>query len=599
MIDHAQRGSRAAGSADPAMTALATGGEIVVATLAALGVRHIFGVPGGQTLAINAAIAAEPRIEFITTHHENAAACMADAVGRFSREPGVCLATAGPGATNLLTGIGGAFRDSSPVLALTCNGYNEHISMDDVQSADHVQIFRALTKWATQVTEISAIARTLREAWIRAVSGCPGPVLVDLTRTALEGTMPMPAVQPAFQVSRTADHGATARAAAVLRDARAPLMWLGNGVRLADAGQVALELAERMHIPVATTYNGMGAVPTTHPAVLGTLSRMGTALTTRALGESDVLLAVGNSLNGASTARWSMRMPPRIIQVDIAPDMLGRYYPDRTLGVAGDARAVLEALIGISREDGDDAAQDARRARMAVLAGRRAEWRRHHAGAAGAGRLGPPELVRTLRESFPDETIMIADAGNPGIWTHLWEIPHPGTYFKPVGFGNMGFALPAAIGLSLVASPERPIVALIGDGSLGMTLAELETLARVGGQVAIIVMNDAGYGNIRQAQQLRYGWAAGVDFSPIDFAAAARACQMTGTQVTHHEGLRAAVERGLGEGRPFLVDVLIDPSPNAWAYPAFQPFRPQDAAEQADGEERADGEADPGGTAAT
>ena len=125
-----------------------------------------------------------------------------------------------------------------------------------------------------------------------------------------------------------------------------------------------------------------------------------------------------------------------------------------------------------------------------------------------------PKLVRTLRESLPDETIMIADAGNPGIWTHLWEIPHPGTYFKPVGFGNMGFALPAAIGLSLVAGPERPIVALIGDGSLGMTLAELETLARVGGQVAVIVMNDGGYGNIRQAQQLRYGRAAGVDFSP-------------------------------------------------------------------------------------
>ena len=403
MIDHAQRGSRAAGSADPAITALATGGEIVVATLAALGVRHIFGVPGGQTMAINAAIAAEPRIEFITTHHENAAACMADAVGRFSRAPGVCLATAGPGATNLLTGIGGAFRDSSPVLALTCNGYNEHIGMDDVQSADHVQIFRALTKWATQVTEISAIARTLREAWIRALSGCPGPVLVDLTRTALEGTMPradLPVAQPAFQASRPADHGAAAQAAAVLRDARAPLMWLGNGVRLADAGQAALELAERMHIPVVTTYNGMGAVPTTHPVVLGTLSRMGTGLTTRALGESDVLLAVGNSLNGASTARWSMSMPPRIIQVDIAPGMLGRYYPDRTLGVAGDARAVLEALIGMSREDGGDAAQEARRARMAVLAERRAAWR-HHGGAASAGRSARPNWSARFASRSP------------------------------------------------------------------------------------------------------------------------------------------------------------------------------------------------------
>ena len=182
MINQAQRDGEAIG----APPATVTGGQIVVATLVALGVRHIFGVPGGQTLAINDAIAAEPAIEFITTHHENAAACMADAVGRSSRKPGVCLATAGPGATNLLTGIGGAFRDSSPVLALTCNGYNEHMDLDDVQSADHVQIFRALTKWATLVTDPSAIAATLERAWILASSGCPGPVLVDLSRSALE-----------------------------------------------------------------------------------------------------------------------------------------------------------------------------------------------------------------------------------------------------------------------------------------------------------------------------------------------------------------------------------------------------------------------------
>lgn len=579
MIDHAQRGSKSAGSATAATL---TGGQIVVATLAALGVRHIFGVPGGQTLAINDAIAAEPRIEFITAHHENAAACMADVVGRFSREPGVCLATAGPGATNLLTGIGGAFRDSSPVLALTCNGYNEHLGQDDVQSADHVQIFQALTKWATLVTESSAIAGTLVQAWIRATSGCPGPVLVDLTRSALEGHVAgaaLPALLPMFRTARTADRGAVAQAAAVLREARAPLMWLGNGAWLAGAGETALDLAERMHMPVITTYNGMGTVPTTHPAVLGTLSRMGTELTTRALSECDVLLAVGNSFSGVSTARWSLPMPPQIIQVDVDPAMLGRYYPDRTLGVAGDARAVLEVLIGMTPADRGTPAQEARRTWMASLAERRADWRRlDHPGTAGRGRrLSPAELVRTLRESLPDETVMIADAGNPGVWTHLWEIPRPGTYFKPVGFGNMGFALPAAIGLSVAGRPGLPIVALVGDGSLGMTLAELETLARVGGQVAVIVMNDGGYGNIRQAQELRYGRTAGVDFWPIDFAAAARACQITGTQVTDRQGLIAAVAQGLAGGGPFLVDALIDTSDNAWAYPALQPFRPANA----------------------
>jgi acetolactate synthase-1/2/3 large subunit len=595
MIDYAQRDHEAAGSA--CIPRSLTGGQIVVATLAALGVRHIFGVPGGQTLAINDAIAAEPRIDFVTTHHENAAACMADAVGRFSRAPGVCLATAGPGATNLLTGIGGAFRDSSPVLALTCNGYNEHLDLDDAQSADHVQIFRALTKWATQVTEPSAIAGTLVQAWIRASSGCPGPVLVDLTRSALEGMVaspPLPELRPELPRAAAPDRGAVARAAALLRDARFPLMWLGNGARLAGAGETALQLAERMHIPVITTYNGTGTVPTTHPAVLGTLSRMGTELTTRALAECDVLLAVGNSFSGVSTARWSLPMPSRIIQVDIDPAMLGRYYPDRTIGVPGDARAVLAALIsevGTSRAGpagngatggtsgtGGGAAQESRRGWMSVLAERRATWRRlDYAGPAGTGALGPAELVLALRELLPDETVMIADAGNPGVWTHLWEIPRPDTYFKPVGFGNMGFALPAAIGLRLAAGPGLPIVALVGDGSLGMSLAELETLARVGGPVAVIVMNDSGFGNIRQAQELRYGRTAGVDFLPIDFAAAARACRVPGARVTDRPGLISAVTQGLAGGGPFLVDALIDTTHSAWAYPAFQPFRPADA----------------------
>ena len=576
MINQAQRDGEAIGAAP----ATVTGGQIVVATLVALGVRHIFGVPGGQTLAINDAIAAEPAIEFITTHHENAAACMADAVGRSSRKPGVCLATAGPGATNLLTGIGGAFRDSSPVLALTCNGYNEHIDLDDVQSADHVQIFRALTKWATLVTEPSAIAGTLERAWILASSGCPGPVLVDLSRSALESRVAGPArpvLRPVARVTRTADRQAVARAAAVLQDARTPLMWLGNGARLAGAGETALELAAATDIPVITTYNGMGTVPTTHPAVLGTLSRMGTELTSRALAESDVLLAVGNSLNGVSTARWSMPMPPRIIQIDTDPATIGRYYPGQTIGVPGDARAALDALTGLMRASTNLAAQEARRDWMATLAGRRTDWRHTELEAtAGGGALTPAELVRTLRRLFPDETTLIADAGNPGIWTHLWDIPRAGTYYKPVGFGNMGFALPAAIALSVAGTAGQPIVALIGDGSLGMTMAEMETLARVGGQVAVVVMNDGGYGNIRHAQELKYGRTAGVNFFPIDFAEAARACQITGRRVTDRQSLVAAVTRSLAEGGPFLIDALIDTGPNAWAYPALQAFRPAD-----------------------
>src|SRR5579864_7337161 len=180
---------------DGSVSATVTGGELVVDTLRALGVRRVFGVPGGQTLAITDAMFDRPDIDFVQTRHENAAACMADAVGRLTQQLGVCLATTGPGATNLLTGVGGAFRDSSPVLVLTCNNRVGELGRDDSQAADHVAIFRPLTKWATYVADPLTIPRVLQEAAIRATSGCPGPVLVDFARNAVEAAVPLEAAR--------------------------------------------------------------------------------------------------------------------------------------------------------------------------------------------------------------------------------------------------------------------------------------------------------------------------------------------------------------------------------------------------------------------
>jgi acetolactate synthase I/II/III large subunit len=556
-----------------------TGGQLVVETLRALGVEAVFGVPGGQTLSITDAILDQPDIRFVTARHEGAAACMADAVGRMTGKPGVCLATTGPGATNLLTGVGGAFRDSSPVLVLTCNNRLPDLDRDDAQAADHVSIFRPLVKWAKLVSHPSTIVQVLQEAYLRATTGCPGPVLVDFARDAIESSLdaslldavPVSTEVVAASLERTpGDPERVAAAARILSEAERPVLWLGNGAKLSGAGDAALALAERLDMPVITTFNGIGAVPTTHPLVFGALSRMGTELSTRVLADADALLAVGNSFNAISTSRWSLELPERIIQVDVDPATIGRYYAGRTLGVLGDARAVLAGLLDAV----DPGAHEGRRERLAALATARSEWWERAAASVPTqrGTVSPDATVRIVRDAAPDDTVAIFDAGNPGVWSYVWEIRKGGRYLKPVGFGNMGFAVPAAVGAGVVA-PDKPIIAFVGDGSLGMSLGELETLAREQTPACIVVMNDSGYGNIRQEQLVHYGdRLIGVDFAEVNYADVANACGVDAVRVTDEAALAAAVRDALGRPGPSVVEVVIDPDVNAWTFPLFQQF---------------------------
>ncbi len=563
-----------------------SGGQVVVETLRSLGVEAMFGVPGGQTLAITDAVLDTDEIRFVTARHEGAGACMADAYGRVTGKPGVCIATTGPGATNMLTGIGGAFRDSSPVIAITCNNRLADLDRDDAQAADHVSIYRPLVKWAKLVSTASSIEQVLEEAYLRATGGSPGPVLVDFARDVLEGPAPegfepRPGLSPLLTAGRQRPLGDPARVAAaaeLLAAASSPVIWLGNGARISGAGEEALALAAELEAPVITTFNGIGVVATTEPRVLGALTRMGTALSSRALAGADVLLAVGNSLNAVSTGRWSMELPETIVQVDLEPASLGRYYADRTQPILGDARAVLASLrTELTAADGGAEAAGARASRMRELEAAREEWRADpDVLPAAAGTIAPAAVMREVRRGAPDDAIALVDAGNPGVWSYLWEVTEPGTYFKPVGFGNMGFGLPAAIAAK-VARPERPVVAMVGDGSLGMTLAELETAAREKLGICLVVLNDGGYGNIRQEQLVHYGdRTIGVDFAPVDYAGIARSCGMEATSVSEAGELAGAVAAALESGRPWLVEAVIDPAINAWTYPPFRPYGAED-----------------------
>jgi acetolactate synthase-1/2/3 large subunit len=555
-----------------------TGGQLVVQMLESLGVTHVFGVVGGQTLAITDAIIDTPSIEFVHTRHENAAAVMADAYGRLTGRPSVAISTTGPGATNLLTGVGGAFRDSSPAIIITCNNNGENIHKDDAQNADHVDIFSAFTKYSRLVAHGSGIKQAMEEAYINAMTGNPGPVHLDFARDTIELPVEQPPTVPAVHPARAwvgrrpvAASDEIAAVAARVLAAEKPVIWVGNGGNRAQASDDVLALAEALNIPVITTFNGMGAVPTTHPLVFGALSRMGTSLTNRVIGDADLVLALGNSLNAVSTTRWR-RALPEIVQVDVDPAMIGRYYAEVTTGVVGDLAAFARDLVAATAGEAD--ASRARRADwIAELQQAERDWWQLSASLEDStpGTVSPAVVVRALRDVTPADTVLIPDAGNPGVWSFLWEMDVPYRYIKPVGFGNMGFALPAAIA-SIADDPARPVLALIGDGSLGMSLGELETLARVGGPVVIVVLNDSSYGNIRQEQVLHFkGRTIGVDFQDVNFATVAQGMGLDGKRVTEVGELVDAVRDGFASGKPVVIDVVLDREANAWTYPAFVP----------------------------
>ncbi|QUL78546.1 thiamine pyrophosphate-binding protein [Brevibacterium sp. SMBL_HHYL_HB1] len=561
------------------MTEAITGGQLVVKMLESLGVTKVFGVVGGQTLAITDAIIDTPSIEFVHTRHENAAAVMADAYGRLTGQPAVAISTTGPGATNLLTGVGGAFRDSSPAIIMTCNNNGENIHKDDAQNADHVEIFKPFTKFARLVAHASSVKQAMEEAYVNAMTGNPGPVHLDFARDTIELPVENPPAVPDIHPLRdwvksrpVAAPSTISEVAERVLAAKKPVIWVGNGGNRAEASGAVLALAEALNLPVITTFNGMGAVPTTHPLVFGALSRMGTNLTTRVVQEADLVLALGNSLNAVSTSRWRLDLPD-VIQVDIDPSMIGRYYAEVTTGVVGDIADFSRDLLANVASRSENA-KLSRQTWIDELQKAEAEWWELSADLEPETpeTVSPAVVVRALRDVTPEDAVLIPDAGNPGVWSFLWEMPVAYRYIKPVGFGNMGFALPAAIA-SVAADPSMPVLALIGDGSLGMSLGELETLKRVGGTVVIIVLNDSSYGNIRQEQELHFdGRTIGVDFCGVDFAAVAEGMGLAAQRVTEVDKLVEAVRVGFTAGEPVVIDVVLDRAANAWTYPAFVPY---------------------------
>lgn len=548
----------------------ATGGKLVVDALKVAGVKRVYLVPGGQTLAILDAAYGDPDIDFIVMRHEMSAAHAADGQFRMSGTPGVCLVTTGPGLTHAASAVGGALRDRSGLVIISCNNRREYLEEEDAQAADHIPILRPLTKWSVQVSDARALTRSLRTAFSLAASAPAGPVHVDLPRDILESPVPEGtqwpgrATAPHPHQAVSPNSGALDNAAALLAGAERLVFWVGNGVAYANASLDIVSLAERVQAPIVTTFSGIGSVPSDHPLVFGPRTRHGTRLSHSLLDQADAVFAVGMRLSSSSTHRWTARLPV-LVHNDADFSSIGRHYtPD--VALPGDAKLVIGAL---SERLSRLAAPPSRQAWLEALAKERQDWLQQLAESPAEdseGRIHPIELMKQLAAVAPDDAIFSVDAGNPGIWSHLLPVALPRSYMKPVNFGQMGFALPAAIAAKL-CHPERSVIAIVGDGSLGMSVAELETAVRKRLSLTIVVLNDSAYNNIKQEQLFLTGKPRyiAVDFGDVNFAQVAEGFGAWGRRAVGVAPVRSAIEEAFQQqDRPALVDVVIAPEPSVW-----------------------------------
>ena len=535
-----------------------TGGEAVVRSLAAHNVDTVFGIPGTHNLGIYEALRAAGGIRHILARHEQGAAFMADGYARASGEVGVCISTTGPAALNTLASLGTAFSDSSPVLCIASQIPAEGIGLDKGylhECQDQLGSFAPVTKWRARADTVEAIPGVMREAFAQMLSGRPRPTAVEIPCDTLdesdEVTMPAPAA-----VDRPApDPEQIEQAARLLRAARRPVIWAGGGVISSSAGAEVRQLAERLQAPIFTTVLGKGAVADDHPLAAGATILHPAA---RAfLAESDLMLAVGTRFTEEETDRWGLCLPESLIHIDIDPGEIDRNYP-ATVGVVGDARAALQLINAqlqeLRRPDNGSAAG------IAKL--RQKIWRYCQARAPEG-----VELVQTLRKALPRDTIIVSDLTVAAYWCRrLLDIYEPRTNIYPWGFCTLGFGLPAAIGAK-VARPDRPVVALCGDGGFLFNCQELAAAVQLDVPIVTLVFNDSAYGVLRPQQEARYGHAHAVDLVNPDFIELAGAFGVDGCRVTSIEQLGPTVAKAIEADRSALIELpgtlpwpIMDPS---------------------------------------
>lgn len=529
------------------------GAQWVVHALRAQGVETVFGYPGGAIMPVYDALY-DGGVEHLLCRHEQGAAMAAIGYARSTGKTGVCIATSGPGATNLITGLADALLDSVPVVAITGQVASPFIGTDAFQEVDVLGLSLACTKHSFLVQSLEELPRVMAEAFQVANSGRPGPVLVDIPKDI---QVAVGELEPHFSTVADDDtfpHADVAEARQMLAQAQKPMLYVGGGVGMAQAVPALREFIAATQIPATCTLKGLGAVEADYPYYLGMLGMHGTKAANLAVQECDLLIAVGARFDDRVTGKLNTFAPhASVIHMDIDPAEMNKLRQAH-VALQGDLNALLPALQ-------QPLAVDPWRQHSTEMR-REYEWRYDHPGEA----IYAPLLLKQLSDRKPKDSVVTTDVGQHQMWSaqHM-TYSRPENFITSSGLGTMGFGLPAAVGAQ-VARPKDTVICISGDGSFMMNVQELGTVKRKQLPVKIVLLDNQRLGMVRQWQQLffqeRYSETTLTD-NP-DFLMLARAFGIPGQHITRKDQVEAALDAMLASEGPYLLHVSIDELENVW-----------------------------------
>jgi acetolactate synthase-1/2/3 large subunit len=538
-----------------------TGAKILIESLLGEGVDTIFGYPGGVVLPIYDELY-DSSINHILVRHEQAAVHAADGYARASGRVGVCMATSGPGACNLVTGIANAYMDSIPVIAITGQVPTSLLGNDAFQESDITGITLPITKHNYLVKRTEDLGRVMKEAFYIASTGRNGPVLIDLPKDvqtneiAAEGAIPSQVSLRGYQPTLKGHGKQIEKALALLEEAQRPIIYAGGGVISANASSELVEFAERMMLPVTTTLMGLGAIPCDHPLNLGMLGMHGTQYANYAITESDFLLSVGVRFDDRVTGKIETFAPhATIVHIDIDPAEIGKNKVV-DVPIVGDAKNILrEMLARLKKPEKRDAWLE--KIRM---------WKeKYPLTYEHDGRLHPQFIIQELSDLLNGEGIIVSEVGQNQMWTaQYFCFKKPRQWLTSGGLGTMGYGFPASIGAQ-VARPGETVFDIAGDGSLQMTIQEMGTIAAYKIPVKVAVLNNMFLGMVRQWQELfferRYSYT---ELPPVDFVKIANAYGIEGERVEAVDEVRPALTNAIAHDGPYILDFRIEREENVF-----------------------------------
>ena len=534
-----------------------TGAQILWEALGREGVSTVFGYPGGAILPAYDALLEFP-VKHVLVRHEQGATHMADGYARAGGGVGVAVATSGPGATNMVTGIATAMMDSSPIVCITGQVGSKLIGSDAFQETDITGVTLPITKHNYLISRAQDVARTVKEAFYVAKSGRPGPVLIDITKDAQQAScevewddseVKLPGYRPDLRATREVYQ----QAIDLINEAKRPIILAGHGIILSGAMEVVRSVAEHANIPVAMTLLGIGSLPAQHPLNLGMMGMHGEAWVNSAIQEADLLLGFGMRFDDRVTGNLATYAPnAKKIHIDIDPAEFNKNVKV-DVALAGDLRSVLEEMLPhISK--GDRSAWlgtiDEMKGDVAV---------RDIQNLPDSGHLYAAHVINDLWRVTEGNAIVVTDVGQHQMWeAQYYKHEHPRTLITSGGLGTMGFALPAAVGAKF-ACPEKEVWAVVGDGGFQMTQAELSTIAQEQLKVNIAIINNGYLGMVRQWQEFFYErrYAATPLINP-DFVKLAEAHGLSGIAVTERAGVVPGVEAAREQTGAVVLDFKVE-----------------------------------------